>query len=106
MEVFCFFFFFFFFFFFCFCIGVCCVFFLLKKSIQQKKDHGLHPIVLVGGFDVKSNFFFFFFFFFLPFVFFRAAPMACGGSQARCPIGAVAAGLHHSHSYSGSQSHL
>ena len=35
------------------------------------------------------------FFFFLPF---RAAPMAYGGSQARGPIGATAAGLHHSHS--------
>ena len=30
--------------------------------------------------------------------FFRAAPMAYGGSQARGRIGVVAAGLHHSHS--------
>ena len=30
-------------------------------------------------------------------VFFRAAPMAYGGSQTRGRIGAVAAGLHHSH---------
>ena len=29
---------------------------------------------------------------------FRAAPMACGVSQARGRIGATAAGLHHSHS--------
>ena len=29
---------------------------------------------------------------------FRAAPMTYGGSQARGPIGAVAAGLRHSHS--------
>ena len=28
----------------------------------------------------------------------RATPMAYGGSQARGLIGAVAAGLHHSHS--------
>ena len=32
------------------------------------------------------------------FVFFRAAPVACGDSQARGPIGASAAGLRHSHS--------
>ena len=37
------------------------------------------------------------------FVFFRAAPTAHGGSQARGPIGAVAAGLHHSHSNTGSE---
>ena len=29
---------------------------------------------------------------------FRAVPTAYGGSQARGPIGAVAASLHHSHS--------
>ena len=32
------------------------------------------------------------------FVFSRAAPLAHGGSQARGLIGAVASGLHHSHS--------
>ena len=32
---------------------------------------------------------------------FRATPMACGGSQARGLIGAVAAGLHQSHSNAG-----
>ena len=38
-------------------------------------------------------------FFFLSFVFcpFRATPMVYGGSQARGLIGAVSAGLHHSH---------
>ena len=41
---------------------------------------------------------FFFFFFFCLFAFSRAAPMAQGGSQARGPIGAIATGLHHSHS--------
>ena len=35
------------------------------------------------------------FFFFLPV---RAEPMVYGGSQARGQIGAIAAGLHHSHS--------
>ena len=37
----------------------------------------------------------FFFFVFCPF---KATPMAYRGSQARGPIGTVAAGLHHSHS--------
>ena len=39
------------------------------------------------------------------FVFSRAAPTAYGGSQARGPIGAVAAGLDHSHSNMGSKPH-
>ena len=38
--------------------------------------------------------------------FFRAAPVACGGFQARGLIGAVATGLHHSHSNTGSEPHL
>ena len=37
---------------------------------------------------------------------FRAVPAAYGGSQARRPIGAVAASLHHSHSNAGSEPHL
>ena len=37
---------------------------------------------------------------------FRAAIVACGGSQARGPIGAVAARLHHSHKNGGSKLHL
>ena len=40
--------------------------------------------------------------FFFVFCLFRAALMACGGSQARGPIGAIAAGLHRSHSNAGS----
>ena len=38
--------------------------------------------------------------------FFRDAPVAYGGSQARGEIEAVAAGLHHSHSNMGSELHL
>ena len=41
------------------------------------------------------------FFFFFVFYLFRAAPMAFGGLQARGPIGAVAADIHHSHSNAG-----
>ena len=37
---------------------------------------------------------------------FRATPTAYGGSQARGLIIAVAAGLHHSHTNSGSEPHL
>ena len=37
---------------------------------------------------------------FFVFCLFMAAPVACGGSQARGRIGAVAAGLPHSHSRS------
>ena len=37
------------------------------------------------------------------FLLFMAAPMAYGGSQARCQTGAAAAGLHHSHSNAGSE---
>ena len=34
------------------------------------------------------------------------APMAYGGSQARGPVGAIAIGLHQSHSNAGSEPHL
>ena len=44
----------------------------------------------------------FFFFFFL----FRAAPTACGGSQASGQIEAAAASPHHSHSNAGSMPYL
>jgi len=54
-------------------------------------------------FIVPLGFFGFFFFCLLSF---RAAPAAYGGSQARGLIGAVAAGLHHSHSNVGSELRL
>ena len=40
------------------------------------------------------------------FAFSRATPVAYGVSQARRPIGAVVAGLGHSHSNTGSKPHL
>ena len=40
------------------------------------------------------------------FLLFRAAPLAYGSSQARGHIGAVATGLHHSHSDTRSEPHL
>ena len=45
-------------------------------------------------------------FFLFVFCLFRAAPVAYGGSQARGLIGAIAVGLYHSHSNSGSELHL
>ena len=39
-------------------------------------------------------------------LFFKAAPAASGSSQARSPIGAAAAGLHHSPSNAGSSNPL
>ena len=47
-----------------------------------------------------------FFFFFWLFGFSRAAPVAYGGSQAKGLIGAVAAGLHQSHSNTRSEPSL
>ena len=62
------------------------------------------------GLSTSHTLFFKFFFFFLFFSFFffwgGAAPMAYGGPQARGRIGAVAAGLCHSHSSAGSEPHL
>ena len=48
----------------------------------------------------------FFFFFFYLFAFSRAAPTACGGSQARRLIRAVATSLHQSHSNMGPEPRL
>ena len=46
-------------------------------------------LLLLDGMSYK-----YFFFFFVFCLFFRVAPTACGGSQARGQIGAVAASLH------------
>ena len=54
---------------------------------------------------LKISLFFIYLFFGL-FCLFRAALAAYGGSQARGPIGVVAAGLHHSHSNVGPKLHL
>ena len=55
----------------------------------------------------KNNYFIIFFLvLFCLFAFSGAAPAAFGDSQARGLIGAVAAGLHHSHSNAGSKPHL
>ena len=56
------------------------------------------PIVLGIGQVSEKKINFFFVLLCFVFVFGGAAPAAYGGSQARGPIGAVAASLHHSHS--------
>ena len=69
-----------------------------RRNLEEKKErldfeclgyYFLNPKV------VSTEFFFFFFF--------RATFVAYGDSQARSQIGAVAAGLHHSHSNSRSE---
>ena len=58
-------------------------------------------IVFLSNYISVWPWIFFIFFFFL-----RAAPMPYGGSQARGPTGAIAVGLRHSHSNTGSELHL
>ena len=82
---------------------------LVSLTGKQKGQDLLPPLPLAGsnaGTHFFSFLFFSFFFFFLVSCLFRAAPAAYRGSEARGPIGAVAAGLHHSHSHSGSEPHL
>ena len=55
---------------------------------------------------VEFTFILFIYLFLVFFAISWAAPAACGGSQARGRIGAVATGLHHSHSNAGSEPHL
>ena len=52
------------------------------------------------------DFIFYFILFYFIFLLFRAEPAPRGGSQARGQIGVVAAGLRHSHSNAGSETHL
>ena len=56
---------------------------------------------MVSGLQYVRHIFFFFFF-----GLFRAVPSACGGSQARGRVRAVAAGLRHSHSNARSEPRL
>ena len=69
---------------------------LVLQSITNPVEY---PNISVPKIRVSLTFFFFL-------SFFRAAPVACGGSHARGPIGAVATGLGQSHSNRGSDLHL
>ena len=63
----------------------------------------LLSVFLICRSPVDQVMLFVFFFFFCLFAFSWAAPAAYGGSQARGPNGAVAAGLRQSHSSEGSE---
>ena len=86
-----------------------------KKQTYYLITQGSHHKTqgMMGG-HISDNIFpdyldqvvFFLFVCFCFFAFFRAAPAAYGGSQARGQIGAVATGLHQSHSNVGSEPHL
>ena len=60
----------------------------------------------MASFGYEILLFIFYFILFCPFAFSRASPMAYGGSQARGPVRAAAASLHHGHSNVGSEPHL
>jgi len=66
--------------------------------IYNKYKFGLHPVPGTELLKSLEPLFLSFFF--------RAVPMAYGGSQARGPVGATAAGLRHSHSNTGSKPRL
>ena len=90
----------------------------LWKRVSFKSKHPLHvqsrshtPWYLLRGLEnlcPDKNLYMnvYILFIFLFFLFFRAAPVAYGGSQARGQIRAVAAGLHHSHSKARSEPRL
>ena len=76
-----------------------------KVTLEARVEkRGPEDLVFSGTVSFFLSFFFFFVFCLLSF--FRAAPVAYGCFQARGPIGAAAASLHHSHSNSGSELHL
>jgi len=66
---------------------------------------GSHSVICTDR-DLHSCFCFFIWVFFFFLLFFRAASMAYGSSQARSWIGATAASLQHSHSNVGSEPSL
>ena len=76
-------------------------FFLLleySKDIRIHLESSLIPFILMPCTLSTPKYLFFFFW---SFCLFRATPAAYGGSQTRGRIGAVAAGLRHSHGNSG-----
>jgi len=67
----------------------------LSETYQDEKKR-YHDLTYIWNLN-------FFFFFFCLFAISWATPAAYGGSQARGRIGAVATGLHQSHSNAGSE---
>ena len=62
--------------------------------------------LIVSQLPKSSHMYIVFFFFFFFFGLFRVAPTAYGSSQAKGPIEAAAASLHHTHSNARSEPHL
>ena len=83
-------------------------FFLLgRRHIALYLINLIVPLIYWQGHGLKTQnayvkFLTLFIYLFTYFCLFKATPMTCGGSQARCQIGAVSAGLYHSHSRTGS----
>ena len=74
----------------------------IKKKTQKTKNKYTLHLKWISVYSESVNILFFFFIF----CFFRAIPVAYGGSQARGPIRAVSASLHYSHSNARSQPRL
>ena len=75
-------------------------------SVFQMQCYGLDRERHIQTLSFFLNLFIFIFYFLWLFAISWAAPAAYGGSQARGQIGAAAAGLHQSHSNTGSEPHL
>ena len=71
----------------------------IRLTVEREKSN-----IIDGMFSLSFCFCFVLFCF--VFCLFRAAPVAYGGSQARGPIRATAASLHHSHNNARSEPHL
>ena len=60
--------------------------------------NNIHVYMSMSYHTLRSSLLFYFYFFIFIFLLFRVTLAAYGGSQARSPIGATTAGLHHNHS--------
>ena len=77
-----------------------------RRAYSPFHKDKMHTYSTLSQFAYTMKSFYYLFIYFCLFFFSRAAPAAYDGSQARGLMGAVAAGLHHSHSNAGSEPHL
>ena len=85
---------------------LCLVVIYIPSLEKHLLRHSAHFLIRLGFFDAVQARTAFLSFFLCLFAISWIAPTAYGGSQARGPIGAVAASLHQSHSNSGSEPSL